>query len=241
MPQLDERRDETAAAFRGHFIEKEVREIETGEGAAVVEVTESAFVAGVGEALTLIQPPASELELVASLEPRVLITELVGLDVVEFGTASVAESEVADAERAQPGDWLVARNADARIGFADSRPVDGNRLELHVREADEQLVQGGWRQRAVPVEREPEERRIIRRDQIAFERRPLRLRFVVLVRHAPEEPVALRRVPMEFHISLVDPLLVRRRRNQVVGVAGAVRQRIQRLVRQDRARNRAEA
>ena len=109
-----------------------------------------------------------------------------------------------------------------------------------MREAHEQLVDGRRRERTVPVEGEAEKRRIVRRNQVALKRRALGFRLVMLVRHAPEEPIVVRRVCVDFEIALVDPLLVRRRRDQVVVVAGPVGQRVQRLVREDGPRDRTE-
>src|SRR5205823_3843417 len=131
VSELRERGDQAAAALRGHLIQEEVREIESGEGAVVLEVTEDPFVAGVGEALSLVEPASAELELMAPLEPRVLLTHLIAFNVIEFRAASIAEPEVADVEGAQSIDRLISRNADAPVGLADSCPVHRNRLELH--------------------------------------------------------------------------------------------------------------
>ena len=149
---------EAASALRGYLVEEEIREGEAGEGAVVLEVAEGALVARIREALPLVEPPAAELEGMAPLEERELLRELVALDVVELGGGRVAEAIVtADVERAQTGDRLPARDAHALVGVADARPVRGDRLELHVGEAHEQLVEGAGAQGVRPVEGRAEE------------------------------------------------------------------------------------
>src|SRR5207245_2197176 len=141
VPEMGERSHQAAAALRRHLVEEEVREGEAGEGAVELEVAEDALVARIGEALPLVEPAPAELPGVSSLEERELLRDLVGLDVVELGAARVAEADVTDVERAQAGDGLPARDAHRLVRVADAGPVGGNRLELHVGEADEQLVE----------------------------------------------------------------------------------------------------
>src|SRR5262249_61187338 len=86
--ELEERVDQAAAALLRYVVEEEVREGEARECARVVEVAEDPLVAGVGEALALVEPPAPEPELVPALEDRELVGELIGVDVVEFRDAS---------------------------------------------------------------------------------------------------------------------------------------------------------
>ena len=103
-------------------------------------MAEDALVPRVREALSLIEPPATELELVAPLEHRVLVAELITLDVVELLDAGAAEPAGAcDVEGAQARDHLPARNADGRVGATDAGPVGVLRLELH-RVAEQKLV-----------------------------------------------------------------------------------------------------
>src|SRR5205823_8839332 len=152
VPELRKRRDQAAAALGGYVIQEEVGECKAGECSCVLEVAKDALVARVRKTLTLVQPAAAELELVTAFEQRELLGELVALDVVELRPTRVSEAKVADIERAQAGDRLVTWDADRRVGLADARPVSGNGLELHVSEADQQLIEGGRPQRARPVE-----------------------------------------------------------------------------------------
>ena len=95
MTDVRERRHQAAAPLRRCEVEQEVGEREAGEGAAVVEVAQHSFVAGIRESLVLVEPAAAELHRVPALEPRELLVELVGLDVVELRVGGVAEPEVA--------------------------------------------------------------------------------------------------------------------------------------------------
>src|SRR5206468_6816314 len=110
------------------------------------------------EALPLVEPAPAELQRVTSLEERELLRELVALDVVELRAAGITEPEVADVERAQAGDGLGAGDADRRVGVADAGPIRGERLELHVAEAEQKLVEGARAHGARPIEGGAEER-----------------------------------------------------------------------------------
>ena len=154
--------------------------------------------------------------------------------------ASPKPEVAADVEAAQAGNGLSAGNADGRVGIADPGPVLGDRLELDVAVADEQFVDRRSRERPRPVERQAQERRIVRADQIALERCPLRLGLVFLVREPTEDPIVLRQVHVDLPIALVRPLLVRTGCDEIARVARTVRQRVELLVREHRARDWAE-
>src|SRR4029453_4048590 len=188
------RRHIAAASLLRDPVEQEICEREAREGAGVVEVAEDSFVARVREALLLVEPAATELQLMTALEYRELLGELIALDVVELRDPRVAEAHVADVEVAQAGDALAAGNADGRLGVADAGPVHGNGLELHVREAPEQLVDGVRAQGARPVVREAQEGRIVSARQLALKRASFRLRLVLLVRDATKHPVVAREI-----------------------------------------------
>src|SRR5438876_8312949 len=95
VSELQEGGDQAAPTLRGYLIQEEVREAEAGERARVLEVAKDSLVARIGESLPLVEPTAAELELMTTLEPGVLVSELEGLDVVEFRPASVSETDVA--------------------------------------------------------------------------------------------------------------------------------------------------
>ena len=239
MPKVGEGFRPAAEALLGDSVEDKVGEGEAGECAAILEVTQD--LARAGEALPLIEPTPTELQGVPSLEERELLRDLVGLDVVERRTAGAAESPVADVEPAQAGGGLPAGNADRRVGVADAGPVRGDRLELHAREPEEQLVDGARAQDTGPVEGQAQEGRVVRGDQVALQRRSLRLGLVPLVRDAREHAIVAGEACVELEVSLVRPLLVRRGCDEVVPVAGPVGKRVERLAREDRPCDRAEA
>ena len=108
---------------------------------------------------------------------------------------------------AQPGNRLLAWDADRRVGVANAGPVAGDRLEFHVREANEQLVEVLALSVRVQLKARPKKGESFVAVSCSRAVLVLALRLVTLVREAPEYAIVLRKVRVHFRVALVRALL----------------------------------
>ncbi len=143
-----------AAPLGRNLIEQEIRERESGEGAAVGEYPEQAVVAGVEAALRVVQQLAADLERVVALQPRDLVVELIR-SVERVGVAragSDCSEPCVQRELAEPGNRLTAGDPERRVRVADAAPVERLGHDCDLVEPDQDFVDERGVENAIPVE-----------------------------------------------------------------------------------------